>query len=494
MNKFYLTTAIPYVNAAPHIGFALELVQADTIARYHRDILKEDVFFSSGSDENSLKNVQAAETEGIPTRELVDKYAKKFEELKSVLNISYNVFNRTATEAHFKGAQKLWLACKKEDIYKQTYTGLYCVGCEEFYTEDELIDGHCPEHPNIIPEKVSEENYFFKLTNYQKDLEKLIEEDKIKIIPQTRKNEILSFIKHGLKDFSISRSVARAKDWGVPVPNDLSQIQYVWFDALVTYLTTLGYGTNEELFNKYWTEDSEKVHVIGKGIIRFHAVYWIAMLLSANLPLPNLEFVHGYITVNGQKISKSLGNTVDPFDLVQKYGTDPVRYYLLREIPAYGDGDFSEEKFKELYNADLANGLGNLVARIAKLCEKNNYIHKPGKLQRLKKPIVDNLDKFNFDKTLAYIWRSDIKWGIRWIDKDINETQPWQIQDKKLLNLKLHLYVENILDIAYNLKPFLPETAEKILKQFSGQIKSAPPLFPRLLSPSGEAIGGQARI
>ncbi len=488
MNKYYITTAIPYVNAAPHIGFALELVQADTIARYHRDILKEDVFFSSGSDENSLKNVQAAESESIPTRKLVDKYAKRFADLKSVLNISYDVFNRTATEEHFKGAQKLWLACKKEDIYKQTYTGLYCVGCEEFYIEDELIDGHCPEHPNIIPEKVSEENYFFKLTNYQKDLEKFIEEDKVKIVPQTRKNEIFSFIKQGLKDFSISRSVARAKDWGVPVPNDPSQIQYVWFDALVTYLTALGYGTNGELFHKYWTEDSEKVHIIGKGIIRFHAVYWIAMLLSANLPLPNLEFVHGYITVNGQKISKSLGNTVDPFELVQKYGTDPVRYYLLKEIPAYGDGDFSEEKFKELYNADLANGLGNLVARVAKLCEKINLnvSFTSGNFYTI---VEKSLADFRFDIALHYIWTQ-----IAQVDSIINQEKPWTLKEDDLRVVLEADLVKKIQQIAFNLQPFLPETAEKILKQFSGQIKSAPPLFPRLPSPSGEAIGGQARL
>lgn len=472
MNKFYITTAIPYVNAAPHIGFALETIQSDVVARYHR-LLGLDVYFSSGSDENSLKNVQAAEIEGLPVQELVDKYAKRFLDLKQALNLSYDVFNRTATEAHFKGAQKLWLACKKEDIYKKEYSGLYCVGCEEFYTEDELNDGYCPEHPSIIPEKVSEENYFFKLTNYQKELETLIETDKLKVIPETRKHEVLSFIKQGLRDFSISRSVERAKGWGVLVPNDPTQIQYVWFDALVTYLTALGYGDDEKLFNKYWHKDTQKVHVIGKGIIRFHAVYWIAMLLSANLPLPDCEFVHGYITVNGQKISKSLGNTVDPFELVEKYGADAVRYYLLREIPAYGDGDFSEEKFKELYNADLANGLGNLVARVARLCEQNNIKATLGSnvwcadLEKF-------MGEFKFNEALAVIWEL-----ITEADKKINQEKPWELEGEKA-RVVLEDLVKRIQAIGFNLQPFLPQTSEKILTQFSGEIKSSTSLFPRI--------------
>jgi len=479
MNKYYITTAIPYVNAAPHIGFALETIQADTIARYHR-LLGEDVYFSSGSDENSLKNVQAAEAENIPTQQLVDKYAKKFQDLKETLDLSYDVFNRTATENHFKGAQKLWISCKKEDLYKKTYTGLYCVGCEEFYTEEELVERHCPEHPNIIPDQVSEENYFFKLTNYQTQLEELITSSKLDIIPDTRKNEVLSFIKQGLKDFSISRSKERAKNWGVPVPGDESQVMYVWFDALVTYLTALGYGNNEELFNKYWTKDTQKIHVLGKGIIRFHAVYWIAMLLSVNFPLPNTEFVHGYITVNGQKISKSLGNTIDPFELVEKYGADAVRYYLLREILSYGDGDFSEKKFKELYNANLANGLGNLISRIAKLCEQNNIEAFPGSsvwCADLEKYMAE----FKFNEAIAVIWQL-----ITEADKKINEEKPWQLKGEKLKKV-LKDYVKRIQAIAFNLRPFLPETAQKIEEQFSpiksgfsGKIKSSEPLFPRI--------------
>ncbi len=471
MSKYYITTSTPYVNAAPHIGFALEAVQTDSYVRFKR-LSGNDVYFSSGSDENSLKNVQAGEKEGIPTQQLVDKYAKRFENLKQILNLSYDVFNRTSRTAHFEGAQKFWLSCNPEDIYKKFYSGLYCVGCEEFYTEDELIEGKCPDH-KVPPEKVSEENYFFKLSNYQHILEDLIASDKLKITPGIRKNEILSFIRQGLRDFSISRSVERAKNWGVPVPNDESQIMYVWFDALVTYLTALGYGTNEELYNKYWRDDSQKIHVIGKGIIRFHAVYWIAMLLSAKIPLPNEEFVHGYVTVNGQKISKSVGNTVDPYELVEKYSTDPVRYYLLKEISSYIDGDFSEERFTESYNANLANGLGNLVSRVAKLCEKNSIIATPGSsvwCTDLEKYMAE----YKFSEAMGVIW--DL---ISQADKQINEEKPWELEGEKAKQVLRNL-VKQIQAIAYNLQPFLPETAEKILKQFSGEIKSAAPLFPRI--------------
>lgn len=474
--KFYLTTAIPYVNAAPHIGHALEFVQADCVARYHK-LLNEDVSLLSGADENSLKNVQAAEKEGITTQELCDRNSGYFQELAKALNVPFDFFQRATEKKHFVGSQKLWELCQKSgDIYQKTYTGLYCVGCEAFYTEGELEDGLCPEH-KTKPEKISEENYFFRLSKYQKQLENLIISGKLKIIPSTRKNEALSFVKGGLEDFSISRSKSRAKDWGVPVPEDPEQITYVWFDALNVYQTGVGFGWNEALYKKWWPAD---LHIIGKGILRFHAVYWPAILLSANLPLPKSIFVHGYITVEGQKMSKTLGNIVDPFSLIEKYGTDAVRYYLLREIPAYGDGDFSERRFKELYNADLANGLGNLVARVAKLCETSGYKFPNVNLstRRLKKSVVKDLEKFAFNKALEYIWK-DVKWGIRWLDQRINDERIWS--DKKYNELLLNLYVGTIRDIAYNLIPFLPETAERIQKQFAGpEIKSGPPLFPRL--------------
>ncbi|MBU3956979.1 methionine--tRNA ligase [Patescibacteria group bacterium] len=467
--KFYITTAIPYVNAEPHIGFSLEIVQTDTIARYHR-FLGEDVYFLTGSDENALKNVQAAEEQGILVKKLVDKNSDKFYQLKDALNLSFDDFIRTTEKRHIEGAQALWKACKKEDIYKKKYKGLYCVGCEVFLTEKDLVDGKCPEHKNK-PEVVEEENYFFRLSKYQDWLEKLITTNELKIIPRTRKNEVLAFIRQGLEDLSISRTRERAHGWGIPVPGDPNQIIYVWFDALANYITALDWQHKGKLYQKYWPAD---VHVIGKGITRFHAIYWPAMLKSAGIPLPKTEFVHGYITVEGEKISKSLGNVIDPFDLVKKYGTDPIRYYLLREIPAYGDGDFSIQRFKEVYNANLANGLGNLVARVAKLCEKSSSNFKATKSQ-IYPQVKQSLNKFLFDEALSFVWKE-----ISVCDRVIDREKPWELSNKKLKTV-LEKLVKEIRQISYNLQPFLPETAEKIEKQVKGpKIKSEKPLFPRL--------------
>ena len=483
MNKsrFFITTAIPYVNAAPHIGHALEFVQTDVIARYHR-LLGDETFFLSGTDENALKNVQAAEKAGVPVKQLVDQNSQIFYNLKNALNISFDDFIRTTEERHIKGAQKLWKACAK-DIYKKQYRGLYCVGCETFYTEKELVEGKCPEH-GTTPETVEEENYFFKLSNYQGRLKKLIESDELKIIPETRKNEVLSFINQGLEDFSISRSKERAKGWGVPVPGDPSQVIYVWFDALSNYINGLGYAEDGEPFKKYWLENSNRIHVIGKGITRFHAVYWPAMLLSAGLPVPSEIFVHGYLTVEGQKISKSLGNTIDPFALTEKYGTDPLRYYLLAKFSPYEDGDFSEAKLKETYNADLANGLGNLVSRVAKLCENitisdNPEISKiitelpttPKTTPTLYSKAVEN---YRFDEALKILWGE-----IKVIDHVIASQQPWKLKGQELLDV-MQPAVDAIRHINTKLEPFLPETAEKIKKRFTGKIAAAEPLFPRL--------------
>lgn len=488
LKKFYITTSIPYVNASPHIGHALEFVQSDVLARFYR-AKKQDVFFLTGADENSLKNVQAAEAAGISPKELVDKNTDRFIKLARVLNISNDDFIRTTEKKHFIGAQKLWELCKKEDIYKKKYKGLYCVGCEQFYTEKELIDGKCPEHQKPLDE-VEEENYFFKLSNYQKKLEKIISSDKYQIVPETRKNEILSFIRMGLEDFSISRSVARAKGWGVPVPGDSTQIMYVWFDALANYLTALGFGTDEKLFKKYWPAD---IHVVGKGIIRFHAVYWPAMLMSAGIKLPKKLFVHGYITIDGQKMSKSLGNVIAPADLVKKYGTDAVRYYLLRHIHPVQDSDFSIKKFEDAYTADLANGLGNLVSRVAGLIEQNQVeiiphippLHKGGKKGGLRpqnndrKVIEEYLVQFQFDLALKFIWGK-----IKSLDVYVNDKAPWNLakqgkQDE--LTEVLQKASNGILEVAKLLEVFLPDTAEKIQEIFLREkIKKRAMLFPRI--------------
>ncbi len=370
MKRSYITTAIPYVNAQPHIGHAFEMILTDAVARYLRaDMSAENVFALTGSDENSLKNVRAAEDAGEEVSVFVERHAEAFKSLQDTLDLSFDDFIRTREDRHMSGAQKLWSACNPDDIYKKTYKGLYCVGCEAFYTEKEVPDGVCPEHKKLL-EQIEEENYFFKLSNYQKDLEELIASDTLRIVPESRKNEVLSFIRGGLEDFSISRSQERAKHWGVPVPGDESQVMYVWFDALSNYITALGYADDSDRYKEFWSENSGvRSHVIGKGILRFHAVYWPAMLLSAGVPLPNELFVHGYITVEGEKMSKSIGNTIHPQTLVDEYGTDAVRYFFLREIPSHGDGDYSQARMEERY-AELANQLGNLVSRVAAMSNK----------------------------------------------------------------------------------------------------------------------------
>lgn len=476
MKKVFISTSIPYVNASPHLGHALELVQADVIARHHR-LLGDRVFFLSGTDENSLKNVRSAENAGENVADFVYKNYLNFYNLKEVLNISFDDFIRTTEKRHFDGAQKLWMACKK-DIYKKKYSGLYCVGCEEYYKEDDLIDGLCPEH-KVAPELIEEENYFFKLSNYQEKIKELIEKDEVKIIPQSRKNEILSFINSGLQDFCISRTSERAKGWGIDVPGDETQKMWVWFDALSNYINALGYGSDDESkFLEFWQNNDLKIHIIGKGINRFHSVYWLAMLLSAGISLPKILFVHGYITVDGQKMSKSLGNVINPYNLVEKYGCDAVRYFLLREIPALGDGDFTFEKFEKRYNSDLAGGIGNLLSRTLVMINKKNVIFNRNpeaifvdKNREVDKKIKDNFIQFN--DTLGEIWEL-----VSFCDKYIEEKKPWAIEDKDENEIVFSNIIYSLKNISQMLKPFLPDTAEKMEEQI--KTFRPEPLFPRI--------------
>lgn len=468
MNKFFITNAIPYVNAKPHVGHALEFVQSDVIRRYH-ELSGDKTLLLCGGDENAIKNVQAAEAAGIPIQEFVDKNTQLFYDLAERLNVHFDVFQKGSSKDHFDSSQKLWELCAQNgDIYKKEYTGFYCIGCELFYEAHELNEkGECLEHPGKALEKVSETNYFFKLSRYQDEIKKLLETDALKITPSSRKNEMLSFLEQGLQDISISRSNERAKNWGVPVPGDDSQRMYVWFDALNIYRSGL-----KEKYGEFWPAD---VHVIGKGITRFHAIYWPAFLLSAKLPLPKSLFIHGYFTVNGQKMSKSLGNVIDPVDLINRYGADALRYYFLREIPPTEDGDFSEEKLKHIYNADLANGLGNLVSRVAKLCEKVSLKFPSNHKPELLKATEENLKEYRFNDALSSVWSN-----IKITDGIISDEEPWKITDNVLLKERLNSYVSSIIQVATDLQPFLPETSKKILNQFSGEIKSSAPLFPRV--------------
>lgn len=480
MAKFYLTSAIPYVNAKPHIGWALEIIQSDVIARYKR-MHGYDVTYLCGSDENSLKNVQAAEKADMPVQEFVDTYSAFFINLAKKLNVQFDIFQRGSNKDHHTSAQALWQRCSENgDIYKKAYTGLYCVGCEMFYTKDELNkDGECMEHPGKKLDEVTEENYFFRLSAYKKQLISLIQADTLEIVPAFRKNEVLSFLNGTVEDISVSRSNERAKNWGVTVPDDETQKMYVWFDALNIYQSGVGFGTDEETYKKWWPADT---HVIGKGIIRFHAVYWPAFLLSANLPLPKKLFVHEYITVNGQKMSKTLGNVIDPNEYADTYGTDALRYYLLAKLSPFQDGDFSDEKFKLAYNADLANGLGNLVARIARLSETAGVTQSMEEL--VPEKITDYaiyhtaLEQGLFHEALGFIWQK-----ITDVDKYVNETKPWVVIKTDLPHTKeiLQKCINEIRGIAILLRPFLPETADKITQQFDQEtITTQPSLFPRI--------------
>ncbi len=372
--RVYLSTTIPYVNSRAHVGHALELVQADVLARHHRRI-GDEVRLQSGTDDNSLKNVLAAQAAGVTTRELVNRNASAFAALREYLSLSFDDFIRTSSDPrHRPGVERLWRACAASgDLYRRAYEGLYCVGCEQFYTEAELAGGTCPDH-GTRPEVVREENWFFRLSAYAGRLHDLISSGELRIEPVSRRNEVLAFIAGGLEDFSASRSVARARGWGIGVPGDPSQVIYVWWDALGNYLTSLNVGApppRDSDYQRWWVGADRRIHVVGKGVLRFHAVYWPAILLSAGLPLPTEIFVHDYLTVDGHKISKSgpggAGGDQDPAALSETYGADALRWWLLREVPKSGDTDFTIAKLVARANDELANGLGNLVHRVVSL-------------------------------------------------------------------------------------------------------------------------------
>lgn len=451
----YITTTLPYVNASPHMGHALEFVQADALARYWR-LCGEEVFFNTGADEHGQKVARKADETGINRQAYVDKYAAEFEQLKSAFNLSYDNFIRTTDEVHKLAAQEMWQRCEAAgDIYKKKYSGLYCVGCEAFKTESDLVEGKCPDH-QVVPEMVEEENYFFKLSNYQAYLlEYLAREGSI--VPDFRRQEAINFVQKGLEDLSISREKKRM-DWGVEVPGDDSHVMYVWFDALTNYISTLGWPNDTEgKFEKFWLQ-GQILQLAGKDQIRFQSIIWQAMLKSANLKPTDTIFYHGFINSGGQKMSKSIGNVINPYDLVARYGTDATRYIMLRHVHPTEDSDLTWEKMDEIYTANLVNGLGNLVARVMKMAET----HLEAPVQVTAVPIsLGQLDKFEFQTVM------DIIWGVvQKQDEKITATEPFRLvkEDKPAAVAIIKALVNEVFSIANYLQPFMPETAAAILE------------------------------
>ncbi|HUV72512.1 MAG TPA: methionine--tRNA ligase [Clostridia bacterium] len=461
--KFYVTTAIDYINDVIHIGHIYQKVIADVFARYHR-IVGNRVFFLTGTDEHGSKAEIAATAAGLAknVKEFVDKIARKDIEEQKSIGVSFDRFIRTTDPDHIKFVKIFWKkTARAGDIYSGEYEGIYCGGCEAYLSKSEIEEGRCPFHPEQKPQIVKEKNYFFRLSKYSSFLKKHIQQNPNFIWPESRKNEMLSFIKEGLQDIPISRSKIR---WGIPVPGDPKQTVYVWFDALINYLS--GAPTS------FWPAD---VHVLGKDNTRFHTLLWPAMLRSAGYPLPKTVLVNGFLTLNGQKISKSLGNIIRASELVQKFGADPVRYYLLASKPIDTDGDVSEGKIAEAYRADLANGLGNLVSRVAKLAEKIDLEVPQKKSFDFSPEVEESIERFRLDEALSFVWKR-----ISEVNRKINQEKPWELTGKKLTNF-LSWAINEIRQIAFDLQPFMPTSAEKILNQFKGpKIKAKKPLFPRL--------------
>ncbi len=474
---FYVTTSIPYINGEPHIGFGYEITLADVIARYAR-LSGHDVIFSTGTDEHGGKIEEKAAELGIKPIELADKNSAKFHDLAATLGISNDRFIRTTDKGHEQRAQVVWKNLK-EDIYKSKYIGWYCTGDEAFFTEVEVKanGGVCPNHKRPY-EKVEEENYFFRLSKYTSQIREALETGTFKVVPDTRRNEILSLIRgDGLQDISISRPKEKI-GWGIAVPGDSKQVMYVWFEALLNYITVLGYPEHSD-FKKFWPAD---VQVIGKDIIRFHAAIWPGILLALGLPLPKSLYVHGFVNVSGQKMSKSLGNVVLPADIVKEYGVDAFRYYFLRHIPSYGDGDFSWEAFETAYNTELANELGNVVQRTIVMIDKyqDGLIGDIPAAGHDVAEFHEAIRNCRFDRALDDVWER-----IRSLNQYIEEQKPWVIakgEDKEHLREVLAYIAGYLLEIADLLSPFLPDTAQAIKNIFAAGILHKPQnvLFPKI--------------
>lgn len=471
---YFVTTSIPYINGEPHIGHSYELLAADVLARYARQQGKKTLL-STGTDEHGGKVQEKAEELGKPTKEYADLMSTKWRELGPLVNMSNDRFIRTTDPGHEQRAALIWKALK-DDIYKSKYTGWYCTGCEAFVTESiaKENNGVCPAH-NRPYEKIEEENYFFKLSKYQNEIAEKINSDTFKIIPNTRKNEILQILNEGLDDISISRPKEKIS-WGIPVPGDANQVMYVWFEALMNYITVLGYPEHED-FRDFWPAD---VHVIGKDISRFHALIWPGMLMGLGIELPKTLYIHGFININGQKISKSIGNVIHPKDIIDKHGVDALRYFILRHTPSYDDGDFTWEKFESSYNNELANDLGNAVQRTAAMIKKyqKGVIGDIPPAEHDAAAYREALDTCRFDRALEEVWEQ-----VRGLNQYIDEEKPWVIakgNDEEHLKEVLAYMASCLLEIADLLVPFLPESSKKIKEIFeSGVVNDFSPLFPK---------------
>ncbi|MDP2685439.1 MAG: methionine--tRNA ligase [bacterium] len=473
--KFYITTTLPYVNSDPHIGFALEIIQADAIVRYRR-LLGDDVFYNTGTDEHGLKIYRKSLEAGVEPQVYCDQWADKFKKLEGLLNLDSPTFIRTTDAHHVSAAQKFWEICLDNgDIYKKNYQVKYCVGCELEKTESELVDGKCLVHPSQDLELIDEENYFFRFSKYEKVLLEYYKKNPGFVVPNHRFNEIKEFVKSGLVDFSISR-IKEKMPWGVPVPGDTDHVMYVWFDALINYISTLGWPDNSNKFKEYWgtIDKPNAVQVAGKDNLRQQSAMWQAMLASAGLPFSKQVFIHGFVTSKGRKMSKSEGNVVDPYNIVNKYGVDAVRYYLLGAISSYEDGDFSLERFEEFYGAHLANGIGNLTSRILTMVEK----YCDSKVPEVANDIFDTKKFWDKYETAFGGYRFDeiirlTQELVGKCDEKISTEKPWE-KAKQTENIFPLLYqlTECLRHIAFALLPIIPESAEKILNKLG--IKKIP--------------------
>lgn len=472
MKTYSITTTLPYVNADPHIGFALEIVQADALARYHRG-LGAQVVFNTGTDEHGLKIYQKATELGMDPKAYCDMYAAKFDGLKTALNLTYTHFIRTTDEKHIAAAQEFWRRCDAHgDIYKKEYSVKYCVGCEMEKTDSELVDGRCPLHPNRDLERIEEENYFFRWSAYQEKLLALYDARPDFVVPKERLNEIRSFVSAGLNDFSISRRKEKMP-WGVPVPGDDTQVMYVWFDALVNYISTFGWPDTSGDFRAVWPA----VQVAGRDNLRQQSAMWQAMLMSAGVAPAEQIFIHSYITAEGQKMSKSLGNVINPYVLVAEYGTDATRFYLLGALPPYNDGDYARAQM-ELSYAKLANGLGNLVSRVSAMANKyfdGNIV--PTLVAETEPALATAMAAYDFRAYVDAVWT--------WVDcgnKKVDDDAPFKLvkTDEAAAKKSLEDVAGYIIAIAKAMEPIIPDASAKILAAFrTDHVDVVPPLFPR---------------